>query len=214
MMNLTRWKRTIALLLTASMLFGNDVCAYADSPVTNVSEETAVTETPVSTLDGEETAVGAEAAVEADGTVVPKLSVYGVDEEVVEGVDYQFQTITQNSISLSKLTILSDKKMEIRGDGDISTTDCIVFGAKDRDNDIHVILSEVRLNNLLAKFTPAQIYDNYKGNVYLTLQYENFLRAGGNHAGLQKNGGVETGTLTIDGDGTLRLYGADASGDA
>ena len=100
------------------------------------------------------------------------------------------------------ITISSDGTYLISGDG--SEVANIIIVKKDVSADI--TLQNV---NIVANGQPAfMIEDDSKGNVTISLDGTNVLKATTlNHAGLQKNGDTNSGTLKITGSGSLEAYG-------
>ena len=126
------------------------------------------------------------------------LTVTGTD--LIEGKDYSYVNNT--------LTILSDKSMILSG---TSTVDHIVvksgINANLTFNDLNLQFNDG--NNNFTGTCAFKIEDNSSGNVNITLVGENTLKSGSWCAGLQKSGGVNTGTLTIGGNGVLNSVGRD-----
>lgn len=104
------------------------------------------------------------------------------------GTDFKYENNT--------LTILTSTAVEISG---TTTTDKIYV---EDGVSANITLNNLNIDIAKGSITYAfQIADNSKGNVHLTLKGNNTLIGSG---GLIKNGGVSSGTLTIDGDGSIR----------
>lgn len=119
--------------------------------------------------------------------------------ELIYNKDYTFPDNTQI------LTILSEKPMTIKNVDFDKATDNAIFIADGVS--ANLTLKGV---NIVSKQPPFKIAENSKGNVTITLadNTENILCAGrGDLAGLEKNGGIDSGTLTINGNGTLIATG-------
>lgn len=119
--------------------------------------------------------------------------------ELIYNTDYTFPDSTQI------LTILSEKPMTIKNVDFDTATDNSIFIADGVS--ANITLAGV---NIVSKNPPFKIAENSKGNVTITLaeHTENNIWAGrGDLAGLEKNGGPESGTLTINGSGALNAVG-------
>lgn len=132
------------------------------------------------------------AAPKAAGTVCGDFTVYG------DPVDFSFDTGT------GVLTILGGD-VTVEGTG-AATTNTIVV-AKDKSANVTLKDVNIDVSGTFAKCA-FLIEDDSKGNVTVTLEGDNTLKSGAYYAGLQKNGGLNSGTLTINGNGSLNAYGS------
>ena len=131
-----------------------------------------------------------------DKSITPELTISG--EGVTEGVDYTYSKGTRT------FTILSDKPITISGS---TTIDTIVIADGVSAN---ITLAGVNIDVSATENACAfKIADNSTGDVKITLSNDttNTLKSGFWCAGLQKNGGVNSGTLTIGGTGILNATG-------
>ncbi|MCM1578506.1 MAG: hypothetical protein NC078_06900, partial [Ruminococcus sp.] len=126
------------------------------------------------------------------GVTCGDFTVYG------DSGDFSFDTAT------GVLTILGGD-VTVEGTG-AATTNTIVVA---KDKSAHVTLRNVNIDvRTTSSYACAfKIEDDSIGDVTVTLEGNNILKSGGNCAGLQKNGGVATGTLTLQGNGSLVALG-------
>lgn len=102
------------------------------------------------------------------------------------------------------LTILSERNMNIGNIYSYIPTKDTVVVAKDISANLTFMGLNIDVSSLDDKNQCAfQIANDSKGDVTITLSYSNYLRSCNGYAGLQKNGGLDSGTLTIQGDGYL-----------
>ncbi len=116
---------------------------------------------------------------------------------------------TDYSYADSVLTILTDTALEISNtDLDTATTDRILVAS---GVNARITLAGVNINP--SGGAALEIAENSTGNVSVILKEDttNTLKGASGAAGLQKNGDENTGTLTIDGDGTLIAAGGTAA---
>ncbi len=133
-------------------------------------------------------------APRAGGVACGDFTVYG------NSSDYSFDTAS------GVLTILGGD-VTVEGTG-AATANTIVVA---KDVSANVTLKNVNINLSRTIGCAFKIADDSLGDVTITLEGDNTLVSGSNCAGLQKNGKENTGTLTINGAGTLNAYGG-ASG--
>lgn len=101
------------------------------------------------------------------------------------------------------LTILGGD-VTVEGTG-AATTNTIVVA---KDKSANVTLKNVNIDVSGTDNACAfKIEDDSMGDVTVTLEGNNVLKSGGKCAGLQKNGGRTTGTLYLEGHGTLNAVG-------
>lgn len=134
------------------------------------------------------------AAPKAGGTACGDFTVYG------NSSDFSF--------SGGVLTIWGGN-VTVEGTG-APTTNTIVVA---KDKSANVTLKNVNIDVSGTDNACAfKIEDDSKGDVTVTLEGDNTLKSGKGCAGLQKNGDVNSGTLTINGNGSLSAFGAGYSG--
>lgn len=130
------------------------------------------------------------AAPKAGGTACGDFTVYG------NSSDFSF--------SGGVLTIWGGN-VTVEGIG-APTTNTIVVA---KDKSANVTLKNVNIDVSGTDNACAfKIEDDSKGDVTVTLEGDNTLKSGKGCAGLQKNGDVNSGTLTINGNGSLSAFGA------
>ncbi len=135
----------------------------------------------------------AAAANRAGGVACGDFTVYG------NSSDFSFDT------SSGVLTILGG---DVTVEGTGAATQNTIVVAKDMSANVtlkNVNIDVSRTDNACA----FKIEDDSKGNVTVTLEGDNMLKSGNGCAGLQKNGDVNSGTLTINGNGSLYVHGGD-----
>lgn len=128
------------------------------------------------------------AAPKAGGTVCGDFTVYG------NSSDFSF--------SGGVLTILGG---DVTVEGTGAPTQNTIVVAKDKS--ANVTLRNVNIDAYGISGCAFKIEDDSKGNVTVTIEGDNTLKSGTHHAGLQKNGNINSGILTINGSGFLNAYG-------
>lgn len=153
-----------------------------------------------SALTGNITIIASAIAIDIAADFV--VTATNSDETLEYGIDYIYPADGSPA-----LTILSDKAVTIRNaNPDTETTHRIYV---EDDVNAKVTLAGVNIRTQ-GNGSPFSIADNSKGDVTVTLAdgTENVLVSGStDFPGLQKNGGVDSGTLTINGNGTLSAAG-------
>lgn len=117
------------------------------------------------------------------------------------GIDYSFED--------GVLTIFTEQAITIKNtDGVDRTSNRIVIK---KDVNANITLSGVNINS--DSEAAFEIEEGSTGDVTLALEGNNMLKSGRSYAGLQKNGGADTGKLVIQGNGQLTAAGGlDAAG--
>ena len=124
-------------------------------------------------------------------------------QQIVEGVDYSWETIDE----MEELIISSNKPMVINGYGTTTSENTIVLGNHVSACEINVTLKNVQIDvSEYAGMAAIKILDHYSEKVSLLLSGSNEIKSGDQCAGLMKNNGEQ---LTITGDGRLTAFGGD-----
>ncbi len=122
------------------------------------------------------------------------------EETLEDGVDYSYSADT------GLLTVLSDKAITIQNiDPSVPTSDQIFVS-----DGVNAVITLAGVNIVPKSGSSFQIADNSKGDVTVILAdgTENILTVTStDHAALQKNGGEDSGTLVIKGNGMLSATG-------
>ncbi|MBR4207854.1 MAG: hypothetical protein IKQ88_04625, partial [Lachnospiraceae bacterium] len=140
------------------------------------------------TLESEEVIDGAE-----EGEHV--LIVSGGEE----GVDYSW---SDDGV----LTVKTSIPLVIDGQGIKVTDEQIVLGDAANKYEINITLKNVKITSSTG--AAIKIPDDYREDVNIVLDGENIIKSGANFAGLEKNGGSNTGILTIVGEGSIDSTGS------
>ncbi len=176
-----RWKRTTAILLSISMLAILFDCT---------GQQKAYASEPfvLSSLDGMEISTGEDA---------PFFTITGGEE----GIDYDY--------SNGVLTVLSDKPLSVEGKKGEVSKHRIVLGDAENNQDICVTIKDITidLSKEVSSNAAIEIPDDYKGNVTLTIEGENRIKSVSHCAGIQKNGDIDSGILTLNGEGAIFVNG-------
>ncbi len=138
-------------------------------------------------------ATAAYASARAGGTVCGDFIVYG------DSGNFSFAN-----------GVLTIKGSSVTVEGNGKATSNRIFVEKDKSADITI--RNVNIDVSSTKEDCAfKIDNNSKGDVTVILEGNNILKSGEKCAGLQKNGGVNTGTLTICGTGSLEAIGGNGN---